>query len=135
MEITTNSADATKKAGKEFSAQLKPGDIVGFVGGLGAGKTTFIQGLAEGLGVKERIISPTFILMRNYNPHFIHVDLYRLEGDLSGEFENLGLSQIIDEGKSIIAIEWAQKAKNLLPEKTIWVNISEMGENSRIIKI
>jgi tRNA threonylcarbamoyladenosine biosynthesis protein TsaE len=135
MEITTNSADATKKAGEEFSAQLKPGDVVGFVGGLGAGKTTFIQGMAKGLGIKERIISPTFILMRNYKPNFFHVDLYRLEGALQEEFENLGLAHLIAEGRSIIAIEWAEKAKNLLPKKTIWVNISEMGENNRVIKI
>lgn len=135
MEIITNSAGATQKAGQKFSAKLKPGDVVGFVGDLGAGKTTFIQGMAKGLGVKERIISPTFILMRSYEPNFFHVDLYRLEGDIKAEFENLGLSHLISEGKSIIAIEWAQKAKSILPKRTIWVNINETGEEGRIIKL
>ena len=107
------------------------------VGDLGAGKTTFIQGLAEGLGIKERINSPTFIILREYShPDFMfyHVDLYRLEGDFSKELENLGLTTIMAERQSVVVIEWADKIKDLLPQNTKWLNFEEQGDE-RIITI
>jgi len=105
MEYHTKSAEETKATGERFSADLKPGDIVALSGELGAGKTTFIQGLAKGLGVKERVLSPTFIIMRKYTTpkefDFYHVDLYRLEGDMKNEIENLGLAEIFERQKDI----------------------------------
>lgn len=99
---------------------------------MGAGKTTFIQGLARGLGIKGRINSPTFIIMRNYG-HFYHVDLYRLENNIKSELDNLGLLDIINEGKSIVVIEWPDKIKEFLPKNTINVFINTTGDNSRRI--
>ncbi len=117
---------------------MKSGTIIAMSGGLGAGKTTFIQGLAEGLGVKTKIISPTFILMRTYKrdgkPNFYHVDVYRLEGDVKKEVENLGLFDVW-RGNNIIAIEWAEKIKELLPKETMWISFENVSENERKIVI
>lgn len=120
--------------GKRFSANLKPGDVVALSGDLGAGKTVFVQGVAEGLGIKGRISSPTFIIMRSYGD-FYHVDLYRLEGEFEKEITNLGLSDIIRDGNSIVLVEWAEKIRDLLPKSTIWVNIDLISETERKINI
>jgi tRNA threonylcarbamoyladenosine biosynthesis protein TsaE len=103
-------------------------------GELGSGKTTFIQGVAEGLGIKARVNSPTFIIMREYGSLY-HVDLYRLEENLEREVENLGLLDIISEGRSIVIIEWAERIKKLLPQKTNWVNFENIKEDKRKISI
>jgi tRNA threonylcarbamoyladenosine biosynthesis protein TsaE len=134
MEVITKNADETKKLGKSFSARLKPGDVIGLSGELGSGKTTFIQGVAEGLGIKARVNSPTFIIMREYGSLY-HVDLYRLEENLEREVENLGLLDIISEGRSIVIIEWAERIKKLLPQKTNWVNFENIKEDKRKISI
>lgn len=101
---------------------------------MGAGKTTFVQGLASGLNIKGRINSPTFIIMRDYG-NLCHVDLYRIEENLKEEIENLGLLDIIREKKSIVVIEWAERIKDLLPVNTKWVNIKVLDENRRKIII
>ena len=125
--------------GKRFSANLIPGDVVGLTGELGAGKTVFVQGIAEGLGVRARVNSPTFIILRNYDNArdanaLIHVDLYRLEENLKNEITNLGLFDIIMARESVVVIEWAERIKDLLPDATKWVNL-EQTENGRRITI
>lgn len=86
MEVNTKNANETKEFGKKFGASLKGGEVLALSGDLGAGKTTFVQGLAEGLGIDERIMSPTFLLMREHGIKFggklYHVDLYRLESNV-----------------------------------------------------
>ena len=80
---------------------------LGLVGNLGSGKTTFIQGFAEGLGVKQNTASPTFVLMREYEAgerNFFHVDLYRLENNIEDEMENIGLTDIWDRKNNIVAV-------------------------------
>lgn len=134
MEIITNSASETAKAGEELSADLALGDVVALSGDLGAGKTTFIQGVAKGLSIKSRITSPTFIIMRSYES-MIHVDLYRLDENIKKEIENLGLLNIIKERKHIVIIEWAEKAKELLPKHTLWINMIYIDENKRKIVV
>ncbi len=123
---------------------MKAGDVVGLVGDIGSGKTTFIQGLAEGIGVSSRVNSPTFIIMKQYNlinnhksaiTYFYHVDLYRLEVNLRDEVENLGLLDIILEGKSIVVIEWAERIKDMLPSKTRWLFFQNITENERKITL
>ena len=140
MEVLTKSAEETKKFGQKIATDLvkKEGPlVVALMGDLGAGKTTFSQGFALGLGIKQRIISPTFILMRKYEgkKDFYHVDLYRLEDNVEKEVENLGLKDIWQGSNNVVLIEWAEKIKDTLPKGTIKIKFATKGENSRKITI
>lgn len=137
MEIITKSAEETKSLGKKLAIDLSKnqrGIVIGLIGELGAGKTTFAQGFAEGLGIKNRIISPTFILMRKYGD-FYHVDLYRLEKDVENEVRNLGLFDIWEKPENIILIEWAEKIENILPKGSIKIEFELLDEFERKIRI
>jgi len=101
---------------------------------LGSGKTTFVQGLAKGLGIEKKIISPTFILMRTYG-NLYHVDLYRLEGNVAEEAKNLGLTDIWGKKDNIVVIEWAEKIKEIIPKKAKWIKFENIGEDERKITI
>ncbi|MBI2614012.1 MAG: tRNA (adenosine(37)-N6)-threonylcarbamoyltransferase complex ATPase subunit type 1 TsaE [Candidatus Levybacteria bacterium] len=128
--ITKNSQE-TKKLGRDFAKTLKKGDVVCLYGDLGSGKTTFTQGLAEGLGIKEKIISPTFLIIRTYPPkNFYHVDLYRVANN---NLQELGLQEILKDPSNITAIEWAQNLKEELPKKRIDIIFSHEKENTRRI--
>ena len=120
--------------GRKFAAELIGGEILALTGDLGSGKTTFVQGLAEGLGFAGRIISPTFFLFRKY-PGFYHVDLYRFEENVAQEVENIGLTDIWGKDKNIVVIEWAEKIKDLIPAKANWIKFEDMGEDKRRITI
>lgn len=132
----TKNAEETKKIAKELAKQIHKGVFIAFYGNLGSGKTTFIQGLAEGLGIKRRIISPTFIIIRTYvlRPKiFYHIDLYRTESknDLLG----LGIDEILNDKNNIIAVEWAEKMGKMLPNRRIDVYFEYLGDNEREIRI
>ncbi len=136
MEVITNSAKETQRLGEKISADLKPGSILALYGELGSGKTTLIQGLARGLGIKKRIISPTFVFIRQYpikNKIFYHIDLYRIDGAIDAQ--GLGLKDIFADPKAIVAIEWAEKIKEVLPKKRIDIFFEYLGEDQRKIKI
>ncbi len=143
MEHITKSAAETQKLGEEVGNNLARGKVIALSGELGSGKTTFVQGLAKGLGIKDRIISPTFIIVRKYVignkensvQDLYHVDLYRLEGNLEGEIQNLGLSDIWNNQENVVVIEWAEKIRDFLPEGTTWINFENMGGEERRIKI
>ena len=144
MEILTKSAAETQVLGKKLGASLKGGDIVALIGDLGSGKTTFVQGIAQSLDIKNQIISPTFILMRTYNTKklvdstpvsLLHVDLYRLEGDINQEITNMGLNDLWGEKTNIVIIEWAEKIKDKLPRTTKYVYFDNLGEDTRKIII
>lgn len=149
-EYITNSSEETQHLGERFAQGLKAGDFVALYGDLGSGKTTFIQGLAKGLGITRRIISPTFIIARHYelkiknqkskiktttqnSKSFYHIDLYRTESkhDLLG----VGLDQIIEDKKTIVALEWAEKMGDMLPNKRVDINFEYLDNNKREIKI
>jgi len=138
MEVFTTSTKETQEAGRRFGSSLKGGEVISFSGDLGSGKTTFIQGLAQGLGIEKRIVSPTFIIMREYpldNKSFFHIDLYRLEENIQQELNNLGISELLKQNKHIFAIEWGERAKGLLPQNTIHISIENIDEDKRRIKI
>lgn len=120
--------------GRKFAAELIGGKTLALTGDLGSGKTTFVQGLAQGLGFTGRIISPTFILMRKY-PGFYHVDLYRFEGNIAREVQNIGLTDIWGKDKNIVVIEWAEKIEDLIPPEAIWIKFEDMGGDKRRIII
>jgi len=109
--------------------------VIALTGNLGSGKTTFVQGFAKGLGIKQRIISPTFILMRKYGENFYHVDLYRLEGNIESEVRNLGIEDIWKDPKNIVVIEWAEKIKKMIPKSAQWIKFENLGKDERKITI
>jgi len=114
---------------------LKGGEIIGLSGELGGGKTTFVKGLAKGLGIKEIVASPTFVLIKDYGK-LVHIDLYRLLG--KAEIESLGLSDYLGQKDKICVIEWAEKIKKWLaelPAKKIWVEFEYVDEHTRKIKV
>lgn len=136
----TNSSLETKEVAQEFAKKFlnNEGAIIALVGDLGAGKTTFTQGFCEGLGIKEKVISPTFVLMRQHQlpqvkKNLFHIDLYRIEGKI--DINNLGLKDIIDDEDSLVLIEWAEKIKDQLPQRTIFINIKKISDNQREILI
>jgi len=124
--------------GKEVASSLTGGEIFALSGELGSGKTTFVQGFAEGLGVSGRIISPTFILMRKYgvdDKDFYHIDLYRLEGNIKNEVINLGLADVWAKPENIVVIEWAEKIKKMVPKSARWIKFENLGGDRRKIII
>lgn len=131
--ITTNDRE-TYQAGVNLAKSLKKGDIVFLSGQLGNGKTTFVQGMAKGLGIEKRIISPTFILMRSYRLEtgsFFHVDLYRVSYPL--DEKSIGLDEVMS-GDSIVALEWPERLRKL-PGKRIDVQINYLDDSKREILI
>ena len=137
----TNSSEETKDLGEEFGKNLKGREVIALYGDLGGGKTTFVQGLALGLGIEKRIISPTFIIIRTYalkessvfQKSFYHIDLYRTES--IKDIEGLGINEIITNGNNIVTIEWAEKMKEILPDKRTDIFFEYLGDNRREIKI
>src|SRR5262249_22701423 len=133
---TTHSADETYRTGKSLGESLPPGAIVALYGDLGAGKTTFIQGLAMGKGVMDdRIVSsPTFTFLNIYQGEKViyHFDLYRLSRE--EEFFAAGFDEYFTAG-GICCIEWAEKISSALPPNVIHVNFSYCGEEKRHIEI
>lgn len=138
-QTITNDFKSTQNLGEEFAQSLKSGAVIALHGNLGAGKTTFVQGLARGLGVTKNIISPTFIIMRTYElendsfKNFYHVDLYRIETE--HDVEGLGLLELMNDPENIVVIEWPEKIGKLLPEKRIDIYFEYLGDDKREIKI
>ena len=146
--IITSSKEETQWFGKDLVSKLKDRNIIALYGDLGSGKTTFVQGLAKGLGIKKRIISPTFVLVRQYkiknqkskikttaqnSKFFYHVDLYRVNN--KKEIDGLGIKEIIDNKNNFVAIEWAEKISNLLPKNRINVYCKYLDYEKRKISI
>lgn len=136
MQYITNSSEETKSIARKFAQEVS-GGIIALVGDLGAGKTTFTQGFAEGLGIKGKIISPTFVLIRQHQipklkKTLYHLDLYRLEK--LEDIKQLAIDELSTD-KNIVLVEWAEKAKELLPADTIWINFKSLNENSREITV
>ena len=102
----SRSAAATRGLGREIAAYLEPGDLLCLLGDLGAGKTTFVQGLAEGLGVGDGVTSPSFVLVHEHHGRvtLFHLDLYRLAGDLT----EIGLDDMVG-GDAVVVVEWAER--------------------------
>lgn len=139
--VVSKSAEETQDVAQALAKTLIGGDVLTFTGDLGYGKTTFIQGLAVGLGITRRIISPTFMIVRNYRiknhesriKNFYHIDLYRVES--SEEIKKLGIDEILKDTSAIVAIEWGEKFGDLLPKSRIDIAIEYVNEKERKITV
>jgi len=141
-EYITRSPKATKilaqRIAKEVQTKRKGPVVFALIGELGSGKTTFLQGLALGLGVKKRILSPTFVLMKRFKlshprfKNFYHIDCWRLESPQ--DILSVGWDKILSP-ENIISIEWADKIRKLLPKKTIEVKFKIVDPKTRKITI
>ncbi len=132
--------DAMKAMGRSFAGRLVRGDVVLLHGDLGAGKTTFAQGVAAGLNVRDPVQSPTFSIVAEHTGSGIdgrpirlyHLDLYRLVDP--GDLENLGYGQYIDPPDAISIIEWPERAGNWLPERFWLLSITHAANGGRRIE-
>jgi len=133
---TTLSAEETIAAGREFGALLNGGDVVAISGTLGSGKTCFVKGISEALGVRSHVGSPTFTLINEYpgaRTTVVHIDLYRLKS--GRELRDLGIMEYFSDDR-ICLIEWPELVQSLLPENHYVVNIQHGSQQSeRIITI
>lgn len=141
----------TKILGKKLAQAIlisrprqKKAFVIALQGELGGGKTTFLQGFAKGLGTKEKILSPTFVILKKFQiPKqkkqqvifnlFYHLDCYRIQK--SKEVLDLNFREIAGDKRNIIAIEWPEKIKNLIPENGVWVRFRFKNKEKRNIEI
>lgn len=134
IEFISNSVEDTRKFAKELSSRLKGNEIIAMYGDLGAGKTAFTGGLANGLGIEDNITSPTFAIVNEYQGKFplFHFDMYRIES--WNDLYSVGFFDYIDNG--VIVIEWSENIEGALPEDVVRVYINKThNENERIIKV
>ena len=125
--IDLASQEKTQELGQAVAAHLPPNAILALSGDLGAGKTTFVQGLALGLGIDAPVQSPTFIYLNQYSGSLplYHFDLYRIKG--ASDFFALGFEEYFDQG-GVCAIEWPERIESLLPERTLFISFSHQPE-------
>lgn len=139
MVTNTNTTAETQQLAEQLAQRFQQhGGIITLSGDLGAGKTTFVQGFAKGLGITQRITSPTFIVMRQYpipNTQRIlyHLDLYRIEEN--SNFEQLGLTEIFNDPNNIVLIEWPEKLSQNLPPNITTIKIKNLEKDEREIEI
>ena len=132
---TTTSVDDTRALAAELAALAAPGDLVVLAGDLGTGKTAFAQGFARGLGVKEPVTSPAFILVRTYDGRLplVHLDVYRL--DNMQELVDLGIAELLDEG-AVTLVEWGDAVTPGLPADFLEVRLEAGdGPDDRLLTI
>lgn len=129
-QITTHTEADTRKVGTRLATYLKPGNVITLEGDLGSGKTTFTKGIAEGLGVKQMVTSPTFTIVKEYEGMlpFYHMDAYRLEHS----DEDIGFLEYFN-GDGISVVEWAQFIEDFLPPERLHIKMNYLGEQSREI--
>lgn len=135
-EHTCSSESETMQLAAEFGKLLRPNSVVCFYGDLGAGKTTFIKGLAVGVGniPAEEVSSPTFVYLNIYrgNKEIYHFDLYRLQDE--EDFLGMGFDEFFYAG-GICCLEWSERINSILPDEHIKVKMENIAKNKRIIKI
>ncbi len=134
-EYVSNSPLETEKIAEEFAKTLEGGEVIAFRGTLGMGKTCFTRGLAKGLGFLGDVTSPTFALINEYlggRLDVFHFDMYRISS--WEELYSCGFFEYIEQNGVVVA-EWSENIENALPQNSIYVELENIGENSRKIKI
>lgn len=140
LATISHSAGETIEFAQKFAQKLKGGEVIGLIGDLGSGKTTFVKGLAEELRVEENITSPTFVILKNYPAKidqqkidFVHIDAYRVES--IEDIKSVGIEDYLERQDVVIVVEWAEKIKEMLPKNTIYLNFKHINEDERKIVI
>ena len=138
---TTHSAEETRAVGRQLATTLLPGTLLCLTGDLGAGKTTLVQGLLEGLGAERPYVSPTFVIMKQYElpassvtgvKRIYHADAYRVG---SKDFTEIGFAEWCADPQGLVILEWPERIVDLLPEKRIDIIITSLSETEREIVI
>ena len=146
-KFISNNPSQTERIGKKiaqfFLSQKseKIPNVIILKGDLGGGKTTFLKGFAKGLGIKEKILSPTFVLIKKFDiknqtsnfKHFYHLDCYRIKKEK--EILNLGFREMIKDHKNLVAIEWAERIEKILPKNVFEIIFKILGKRKREILI
>ena len=134
VDFLSHSPDQTRRIGERLGGALQTGDVICLQGDLGAGKTTFVQGIAQGWGSLDSVSSPTFILVNIYRradqAQLFHMDAYRL--DSTQEAEELDLDSMLAVGALII--EWPERISRLVPEERLWVTLEHVTDLERRMK-
>lgn len=141
IEVITKNEKETQEFAKSLALKLirrkKKIPIIALKGGLGSGKTTFVKGFSRAFGIREKILSPTFVLIHKHKisakPYktLYHIDAYRLKS--GKDLLKLGIKEIFSDPKNIILIEWAEKLKKIIPQNAIWINFKNFNKNKRKI--
>jgi tRNA threonylcarbamoyladenosine biosynthesis protein TsaE len=138
MKHITKSYRQTQKLGEQLAKAIlqlpapSRAVVLCLYGDLGGGKTTFLQGFAKGLGIKQKVLSPTFVIMKRFE-NFYHIDAYRMKD--YKDAKDLGLPEIMKKPENIIAIEWPERIKKILPKNAIKINFKFISNNKRAIII
>lgn len=135
VTVITHSPAETQALAREIASLLRPGDLLAYRGGMGAGKTTFTAGLAEGLGLGDVVSSPTFALVNEYRGEravLYHFDMYRISG--FDDLYSTGFFDYLDE-EAILAVEWSENIDGALPQGTIFITLEQTGGQDRRITI
>lgn len=135
VKIISDSPSRTREIARRIGEKLMPGDVLAFRGPMGAGKTTFIGGLALGLGITEPVSSPTFALVNEYSGgrhKLCHFDMYRISGP--DDLESTGFYDYLDSG-AILAVEWSENIAEALDENICVITMTALDENTREIII
>ena len=134
MDFFSRSPEQTRRIGMRLGGALQPGDLICLQGDLGAGKTTFVQGIAQGWGSLDAVSSPTFILVNMYRRadqrQLFHMDAYRL--DSTPEAEELDLDSMLAE--SALIVEWPERMAGLIPAERLWINLEHIADKEREMK-
>lgn len=130
----TKSLAETEELGECLGKSLTSGTVIAMYGGIGAGKTTFVHGLARGLGIFERVTSPTFAIVNEYNGRLrlCHFDMYRIS--CAEELYDIGWVDYLN-GQTVCAIEWSENIEDALPDDSIIIRITRLNESTREIDI
>lgn len=135
MDFFSRSPDQTRRVGARLGASLQMGDVICLQGNLGAGKTTFVQGVAQGWGSLDSVSSPTFIIVNEYrrgdSSRLFHMDAYRL--DSTPEAEELDLDSMLADGA--LLIEWPERIDGLVPSEHLWIEFDHVDDEEREMKI
>ncbi len=134
LEFFSRSPEQTRRLGMRLGSLLQPSEVICLEGDLGAGKTTLVQGMAQGWGSLDAVTSPTFVLVNLYrrpdNGQLFHLDCYRLE--TVPEAEELDIDNMLAQGP--LVVEWPERIKPILPGEWLWVNLAYVAEENRAMR-